>query len=240
VTLVLAFDTATAYGSVAAGPPGDARAVAGIPDRQHGARLVPAALDALGRIGAAPGDVTDLVVGDGPGSFTGLRIAHATARGWLRATGAALWTAPSLLALAWAMRARHAGPVAAMYDALRGEVFAAIVRFVPRLEMVVPPRRTTPDALANEVSGTGMLAVGEGAVAHAPLMKAWTGRAPLGPPEAVPHARSFVELFAIPGALRRIDEAFTWTPDYGRAAEAQVRWERAHGHALPHSARRHT
>jgi tRNA threonylcarbamoyladenosine biosynthesis protein TsaB len=69
-------------------------------------------------------DVTAIAVGAGPGSFTGLRIGYATAKGLAYASGAKLVAVPSLLALAQAGTA-YRGPVMAALDARRGEVFVA-------------------------------------------------------------------------------------------------------------------
>jgi tRNA threonylcarbamoyladenosine biosynthesis protein TsaB len=57
----------------------------------------------------------------------------------------------------------------------------------------------------------------------------------IGPGETEPrdpHARGFAALLrASDDLVRRVDVA-SWEPDYGRKAEAQVRWEQAHGRAL--------
>jgi tRNA threonylcarbamoyladenosine biosynthesis protein TsaB len=58
---------------------------------------------------------------------------------------------------------------------------------------------------------------------------------PVGPSEAVklcPHARGLARLAWDGSFVRRVDPA-AWEPDYGRLAEAQVRWEAAHQRALP-------
>lgn len=70
--------------------------------RAHGSDLLPA-LDALVRdLGATPRDVRAIVLGTGPGSYTGLRVAAATALGLARATDATALGVPSCDALAWA------------------------------------------------------------------------------------------------------------------------------------------
>ena len=59
------------------------------------------------------------------------------------------------------------------------------------------------------------------------------GAAIIGPaesPKRDPHARGFATL--IRSGLVKPVELTTWEPDYGRKAEAQVKWEAAHGREL--------
>src|ERR1700722_5564446 len=60
-------------------------------------RLLPLILGLCAEAGVAVGDVATIVVGAGPGSFTGLRVAAATAKGLAAGTGAALVPVSSLL-----------------------------------------------------------------------------------------------------------------------------------------------
>lgn len=70
-------------------------------DRPHASDLLPALDRLLARAGLTVGDLTLLVVGTGPGSFTGLRVAVATALGLARGNRAALFGVPSGEALCW-------------------------------------------------------------------------------------------------------------------------------------------
>lgn len=70
--------------------------------------------------GVAPTELDAIAVGAGPGSFTGLRIGMATAKGIAFAAGKPLWAVSSLGALAFG----HSGFVVAVLDARRSEVFA--------------------------------------------------------------------------------------------------------------------
>jgi tRNA threonylcarbamoyladenosine biosynthesis protein TsaB len=234
--LHLALDTATALGSVALGRGDRVLAEVLVGERRHAAATLPAIEEVLRLGGVGLADLAGLVVADGPGSFTGLRIGFATAKGLLREhPGLALGTAPSLMAAAWRAAGFTQGAVAALYDALRGEVFAALYRFGERgVEVVMAPRLTTPAELARTAPPPA-LAVGDGADAHAALMRAWTGREPVGPPEGLPRASALLGLLDVPGAVRPVEDPVSWEPDYGRLTEAQVRWERAHGRALPHT-----
>jgi tRNA threonylcarbamoyladenosine biosynthesis protein TsaB len=236
VSWYLALDTATPLGSVAVGDERGARAEAAVGDRRHAAAALPAIEQVLHLAGITLADLDGIVLADGPGSFTGLRIGFATAKGLLREhTGLAVRVAPSLMGLAWHAAAFAGGPVAVLYDALRGEVFGAVYEVSERrIATLLPPRLTTPEALVREAPPVAV-AVGDGAAAHAAVMRQWTGRSPVGPPRGAPRAGALLELLGVTGATTLVDDPSALEPVYGRLAEAQTRWERAHGRALPHS-----
>jgi tRNA threonylcarbamoyladenosine biosynthesis protein TsaB len=100
--------------------------------------------------------VERLCVGVGPGGFTGLRLGIATARALSQALDLPLVPVSSLDALA----APHSGTVAALIDARRGEVFAAVYEDGQRTR---EPVAIDPDTIARELA-PGTLAVGDGAV----------------------------------------------------------------------------
>lgn len=233
---LLAIETATEIGSVAVGTPDEVRAEVVLETRRQASHLVPAIQEALDAAAITYGDLAGVVVGDGPGSFTGLRIGFATAQGILRASPHLdLWTVPSLLSAAAVGGRFGFGRVAALYDALRGEVFAAVCRTSGRaLEVQDGPRLTTPENLM-EGPLRPDIAVGDGAWNRGDLMRRWTGRAPLSPTVAGPRASALVELVGIPAVAARIEYPFAFEPEYGRKAEAQVKWERRHGRPLPDS-----
>jgi len=93
-------------------------------ERPTAESLLPA-IDALLReAGEALADVEAFAVSIGPGSFTSLRIGLATVKGLALGTGRPAVAVPTLAALA--CRAPPGpGPVVAMLDARRGEVYAA-------------------------------------------------------------------------------------------------------------------
>jgi len=231
--LQAAVDTATSFGTVAVGTSRGVLAEVSIGHRRHAAATLPALEEVLRLAGARFADVAGIVLADGPGSFTGLRIGFATVKGILHQHPATtLRLTPSLLGLAWGARRFATGAVAALYDALRGDVFAAVYRFGNgRLETLVAPCLTTPAELVRAAPRPA-IAVGDGAAAHAALMLAWTGRPPVGLPAAVPRAASLLELLEIPGATHTVEHPAAVEPTYGRLAEAQARWERAHGRPL--------
>jgi len=103
---------------------------------------------ALKKTGISLEHITGIIVGDGPGSFTGLRIGWAAAKGLAHEREIPLIAIPSLLGAA-AMSAEATSPVAACYDALRGQVFGAIYSFpAGRVETIIPPGLYTVSELA--------------------------------------------------------------------------------------------
>jgi tRNA threonylcarbamoyladenosine biosynthesis protein TsaB len=88
---------------------------------------MPLAVELLERAGIGWDDVDRIAVGVGPGTFTGLRIGIATARALARARDIPLSGVPTLqsLALNALGPGRPIGPVLAVLDARRGEVFVA-------------------------------------------------------------------------------------------------------------------
>ncbi|MBI3982396.1 MAG: tRNA (adenosine(37)-N6)-threonylcarbamoyltransferase complex dimerization subunit type 1 TsaB [Gemmatimonadetes bacterium] len=236
MSLWLALDTATAVGSVALGEPGAVIGEALVAGRRQAAGLVPAIEHLLKQTERAYEHLDGIVVADGPGSFTGLRIGFATAQGLLRQLdGLPLHRAPSLMGAAWIGSRFADGPVAALYDALRGELFAAVYRFAPTgVETLFRPTLITPAALRQR-GISASLAVGDGAALYRDDVLAWTGRGAVGPPWGSPRAGALLELMAVPGAVEPVAAPFEAEPVYGRAAAAQSRWEEQHGRPLPNS-----
>jgi tRNA threonylcarbamoyladenosine biosynthesis protein TsaB len=237
VTLALALDTATDCASLAIGADGALLGEITLSGRRHAAALLPGLEQLLALVGAEWGDVGRVVVADGPGSFTGLRIGVATVQGLVRARpDIAVGTAPSLLAAAWRAAPYHAGAIAALYDALRGEVYGAVYRFDGGgVHCALVPRLGTVDVLRAACPVQPVIALGDGATAYAEQVRSWTGRAPVGPPAGMPAAAALLALDGVAGGVRDIEDVMTFEPDYGRPAEAQARWERAHGTRLPDS-----
>jgi tRNA threonylcarbamoyladenosine biosynthesis protein TsaB len=87
--------------------------------RGHQERLAPMTAEVLAQAGGAPADVARIAVTIGPGSFTGLRVGLAFAKGLRFATGAELAGIGTLHALAAGVGPRAAGVV----DARRGQVY---------------------------------------------------------------------------------------------------------------------
>jgi tRNA threonylcarbamoyladenosine biosynthesis protein TsaB len=232
--MFLALETATPLGSVAIGGPAGLEGEVQLAGRRQASALTPAVQDLLRQTGLTWDHLSGIVLADGPGGFTGLRIGFATAQGFLRARrGLQLRTIPSLMGAAWVGAKFTDGPVAALYDALRGEVFAAVYQVeLGGLRTIVSPVLTSVDALRRGPVRPA-IAVGDGAMAYREAVSAWTGREPVGPPWGAPRAAALLDLLSVPGASTRVDAPFEAEPNYGRPAAAQSRWEEQHGRPLP-------
>jgi tRNA threonylcarbamoyladenosine biosynthesis protein TsaB len=231
----LAIDTATEIASVAVmvGEQTFARSVRGA--RQHAAQILPLIQQVLALAELSLAQIGGIVVGDGPGSFTGLRIGWAAAKGLVQERHVPLIAIPSMLAAA---HAAGVETVAACYDALRGQVFGAMYRFAEDdVKTIVAPDLFTIPTLAERARRAPDLAVGDGAERYREEILAWTGRAPIGIDALPPLAGSLLTLFAYDGARRAIADPRVVEPVYGRPAEAQVKWEIRHGRPLPNSPR---
>lgn len=141
---VLGIDTSTLSASVAIVRGDDtrfevlARGESGV--STHSQRLIDLVDEGLRASSLGLGDLDGIAIGAGPGSFTGLRIGMATAKGLAFATGKPLWAVSSLAALALALdmdrdrdRDGHgdlAGRtlIVPVLDARRSEIFAGFYR----------------------------------------------------------------------------------------------------------------
>ena len=162
--LILAFDASTPMTTVAlARTEGDVRRVlAEVSVSAHGASevLLPAVNAALELAGEKLASVERVLAGVGPGTFTGIRIAAATARALSLATGAALSKNSTLAALAAPALSGGAPDVLAVLDAARGQVFAQRFSETGSASGVSCER---PEALS---AGGAPLLVGDGAVRY--------------------------------------------------------------------------
>lgn len=236
---MLAIDTATDVASVAVGSAEHVAAVRSVRGaRQQSAQIVPLIQQVLAVAKLRVEQITGIIVGDGPGSFTGLRIGWAAAKGIAHERELPLIAIPSLLGAAHAAHGETAGPVVACFDALRGQVFGAMYEFAAgRVETLVSPGLFTIAELARVAPARPVLALGDGAERYRAEIVSWIGRPPVGLGTLPPIAESLLRLSSYEGARRQLDDAEIAEPVYGRPAEAQVKWEARYGRPLPDSTR---
>ncbi len=181
----------------------------------RGEALVPVIAELLAANGTHASEIEAIVCGAGPGSFTSLRIAASVAKGIASVTRAKIYAVSSLL-LTVASDALDDGNYLSVLPAMRGELFA--------LEVSV--KNGTPTA---SPGGHSILAGSELAAAALKFDAKLIG--PGQELDRAPHARGAPRLLDAIIASGPVD-LDSWEPDYGRLAEAQVKWESAHGRPL--------
>lgn len=165
---VVGFDTATADTAVCAMRGGELLHEELLGLAPNGSpRHSTALLAEVERAAAAAGGwgaVSLIAVGLGPGSFVGIRIGLATARGLAASTGLPVTGVCTLDVLGCAIAAEQVVPSLAVLDARRGEVFAAL--YAPGGERLWDPLVVAPNVLAERVAELPAppLAAGSGAV----------------------------------------------------------------------------
>jgi tRNA threonylcarbamoyladenosine biosynthesis protein TsaB len=230
--IVLGIDTATPQvGCALWGPDGPRASFHAVAGRRHAEILAPA-LDQVCRSAGVELTVVDVVAVDvGPGLFTGLRVGVASAKAIGSALGRPVVACSSLELLAHPCR-RDPRLIAAVVDARRGEVFAALYRRAgDELEVVGSPRRWPPGDLARRLheDRRPVLAVGDGAIRYRELLEQGGEVTVGGPGEAYPSAAVLAELAATRASRGAGMAAREVVPSYLRPADVRIGWEQADG-----------
>jgi tRNA threonylcarbamoyladenosine biosynthesis protein TsaB len=218
---VLALDSSTLGGSVAVSVDGRIVAERVLPNRAGASgTLLPNADEALREAGLAPGDVAALVVGGGPGSFTGLRIAAATAKAVVRVRGVPLFAFSGLMGAA-AARRDEGRAVCALFDARNREVYAGCWRFGAGVEEAMAIEALALDELIERFRGDPPLFTGEGAWMHRDTLAAAFGDEAVAPEEGPSIAAGLLWLAGAVPERGRVADVAGWEPDYVRSSGAE-------------------
>ena len=209
--LILVLDASTPVVAVALAKDGEVRAEISISARGASEVLLPAADAALSLAGEDLAAMERLVVGVGPGTFTGIRVAAATARALSLGTGAALSRNSTLAALAAPALSCYKD-VLAVLDAKRGQVFAQ------RFSKVGPTTEISCVRPEDLPARDAPLVVGDGAVRYRDALAA------LGPipPDGSPLHRVTATGHVLSAALTPVSPE-ELVPTYVREPDAEVR-----------------
>jgi tRNA threonylcarbamoyladenosine biosynthesis protein TsaB len=216
---VLILETSTEAGSVALARDGALVTKLSFASRdpETGARteaLAPAVARCLALASTSARDLSAVVCGAGPGGFTSLRSAAALAKGMCSALGIPLYGVSSLELLAWSATLPDGHFIAALH-AGRNEWFAADVDCDSGSATIVSaPYLVGDEELHNRADRMQAGLVGPG-LEH----------------DVSPRADAVVPRLAEVESRGAV-ELDSWEPAYGRLAEAQVKWEAAHGRSL--------
>ncbi|HLG21927.1 MAG TPA: tRNA (adenosine(37)-N6)-threonylcarbamoyltransferase complex dimerization subunit type 1 TsaB [Candidatus Manganitrophaceae bacterium] len=226
---ILGIETATLAGGVALMD--EARLIAEYRlhvEVRYSERLLTAIDHLLKESRVALADLDGIAVSVGPGSFTGLRVGLATAKGLAMGAGKPLLTIPTLEAMAAGFR--HAHPlIAPVLHARRDEVYWAL--FDHRSETLIrlhPDAASSPQQALEEIGrwDEEILFVGEGALRHRDLILERRGKRALFPSRSTqfPSAANVAEL-----GLSRLLRGETTAPEeaapiYLRESQAELKW----------------
>ncbi len=258
-------DTSTPVGSVCVGV--GSRVVArGVIHGQgsHSAELIPTIDRVLQEAGADLSELAGLVLGAGPGSFTGVRVAAATAKGLAHALDIPLWAVSSLEAGAASVdvdeieleqavekpvvekpvvekervmlsEEERAWPRYVLFDARSDRVYGACYRPTGTgFEVLVPPHSTTIGAVLSSDFPISVF-VGDGARRHADEIRG-AGFTLLPAPFGMPTAAGLLRAVAGSPSRDPVEDVARWEPEYLRSSSAErMTSSHAKPHAKPHA-----
>lgn len=207
---------------------------------KHSQTLLGMVDGALRHIDARLQDIDAIAVAIGPGSFTGLRIGLATAKGLALSTGKPIIGIPTLDALAYNV-GWSSGLVCPILNARKGEVYAAFYAG----NQIYPNRLSdylalSPDELVaksrefmNQTGSGRVTLLGDGVDEYRAILEDSLGGAWLIPPENArfPRASSIAHLAVQRYEAGLLDDSLTINPIYIRLSEAETRLGKLQGGA---------
>lgn len=224
--IAIAFDTSTRRGSVALG-----RVTASGVERlgeatlevsaTHSEAVLPAIDRCLRGAGLPASELDAVVVGSGPGSFTGLRIGAALARGLCFSHRATLYAYSSLAAIAAA--AEMSGDICCLIDARRGQVYAAGYALAAgEITERFPPRAGALTDLLAEVEPAAWTFAGVLDPSQRQAIEGAGGRL-FDPDGGHPTGSGLLALFRAAPEQGLVTAPSAWEPAYVRAPSAECR-----------------
>lgn len=194
-------------------------------DKSHASHLLPLVEQVLRLSGNSLADVAAVALSAGPGSYTGLRIGAATAKGLCAALGVPLVAVSTLRVLACQTAA--AVPDAATYrfcpliDARRQEAFSGL--FTAAGEELRPeaPVILTPEWLTDLLAGGPVVFSGSGAAKCRELLGSAEG-AHYVPAVRVPAVATLAELAALSHRGGLFEDVAYYEPSYGKEVYVTV------------------
>lgn len=215
---VLAFDTSTSRGVVALARGTGLLGQVILPHQgRHASTLLPTVRDLVEAEGLTLQDLGAVVVGAGPGSFTGVRVAAATARGLVRGAGLPLVPVSSLAAAAVEPLLQDLSPICICFDARGDRVFAGAWGLEDGLlvEHLEPCATTVSGVLAalEDRGLPGLRMAGDGAWRHRSSFEE-RGMGVLEPPVGMPSPGGLIWLATSGGGAPTHPDPREWEPDY--------------------------
>jgi tRNA threonylcarbamoyladenosine biosynthesis protein TsaB len=224
--LILAIESSTPCGSVALVSGGKLLGETVLPREYQVSETFLSAIDRLlGESGGGPEGVAHVAVSAGPGSFTGLRVGMAAAKGFCFGWTLPIVPVPTLHALASRFRTEDA-LVCPVLDARKREVYTGVFRWAGgRCIRVAPDAAVSPDALPDRFAGEKVFFCGDGTVPYGEMLRARMGARALFPAHGVGLPRASAVGFLAECMIRSGEgrEARMVVPAYLRFSEAEIR-----------------
>ena len=224
--MILAIESATPRGSVALVRGGTVLRERSLP---HGLQPSESYLSEVDRLfpesGTGPEQIGHVAVSAGPGSFTGLRVGMAAAKGFCFGWGTPIVPVPTLHALAIRFP-REGTTICPVLDARRKEVYAGLYRWEGGVCFrTVPDAALPPEDLPDILPGGTILFCGDGISPYRRMICDRLGARALFPPpgEEFPRAAAvglLAERMLTEGAA---EDPRSVVPAYLRPSEAEVR-----------------
>ncbi|UTH72653.1 tRNA (adenosine(37)-N6)-threonylcarbamoyltransferase complex dimerization subunit type 1 TsaB [Chromobacterium sp. IIBBL 290-4] len=187
---LLALDTSTTYLSLALSLDGEMLAFHQCVEQKHAERTLPEISRLLAEAGVSLGSLDGIVFGQGPGAFTGLRIACGVAQGLAFSADLPTIAIPTLDNLAYQA---GEGQVLVCFDARMQQVYSALYQTGADWKRLSPISVASPETIALP-EGTTLLA-GDGFDNYAQLLPEARSALPLSP-HSRPHAEAYIRLAA--------------------------------------------
>lgn len=201
-------------------------------ERNHAETLMPMVHRVLLECGLKPDDLDAVAVTRGPGSFTGLRIGMATAKGICMAAGVALVGISTLEALAWNLNG-SGSLICPMLDARKAEIYAALYRVDgDHPQLVQAEAAYSPNTLvqvindkAAELNINQCTILGDAVEQYGDYFRTALGGLVRSAPRhlALPRAAALAELAGKKLSRGEVEDIFKMHPVYLRLSEAEIK-----------------
>ena len=197
--------------------------------KTHSQTLLPMLDDLRTMIELDLNTIDAVAIASGPGSFTGLRIGSATAKGLGLALGKPLVEVPTLEGLAWNMWGAS-GLVSPLMDARRNQVYAGAYTFTPegegfRLKTIIPQNPVDIAEFVDKLNDLDqeVIFLGDGVPAYLSVIREWIKVPYRLAPASLNRQRagSIASLGAVYFAEGKIVTAADHRPEYLRKSQAE-------------------
>lgn len=197
--------------------------------KNHSTFVLPAIDHLMQTVGWQPADLDRVVVANGPGSYTGIRIATTTAKGLAKTLGIELVTVSSLAVVAAGVLPQTKALLVPFFDARRGNVFAGGYAWqAGQLTAVMADTHIAMRELVANLAQHAEPAILLGAVTPklAPALATLPAQVTLAPAaDAIPSSWHLARLGTTKEPEPDIDQV---VPNYLRLTEAEAQWHKAH------------